>query len=180
MIDSREPKDGDFVEYVDKLVRMPRGATHPMAGGAPGEVARETKPSLDGPNALIEGLRRILIERTRTPGGGDNTRTPSGGDTAWGPGGRDATASPAPGAKPAPLAPRTIAAPQRARAGAANEAAVAISRTMRRIASLAIFAGVVLLAMSFADDPPLEIDPIVGIALLVGAAVLKRIAKGIA
>ncbi len=162
MIDSNEPKDGDFVRYVDDLVRMPRGAAHPMVGGAPGEVARDNKPSLDGPNALIEGLRRILVERTRTPGSGD------------------ATASPTPGAKPAPIAPRTIPAPQRARSGAANEAAVTISRAIRRIASLAIFAGVVLLAMSFADDPPLAVDPIVGIALLVGAAVLKRISKGIA
>ncbi|MCL4747500.1 MAG: hypothetical protein KJZ83_19105 [Burkholderiaceae bacterium] len=174
MIDSNEPKDGDFVRYVDDLMRMPRGVAPVMGGRSPGEAARDTKTLLASPKTLIEGLRKVLVEAQRVQAQRGGTQGAGGADSS------------APGAKPAPLAPHkmpaphTMSAPRRARAGTATSAAAGISRAISRVASFAIFAAVVLLAMSFADDPPLEIDPFVGIALLVGAAVLKRVSRGIA
>jgi len=62
VIDSSEPKDGDFVTYVEKLVRLPAGARLPAEGASPGEVTR------DRPNR--GRLGQVIRTSPSRPGGG--------------------------------------------------------------------------------------------------------------
>ena len=176
MIESNEPRDGDFVRYVDELMRRSPGAPLPQAPG-PGEVVPAARGERE---SLLQTLRDVLTNRAGAP---PRTGTPppagSGPDSARLPAPERAQA-PATARSPAPMQPRTVPSSARTRAGGASAESAMVARVLARIASIASFAGVVLLAMSFADEPPVPIDPIVGIALLAGAAVVRRIARGLA
>lgn len=172
MIDSGEPRDGDFVRYVDELTRRPPGASLPQAPG-PGEVV---PPARGERESLLQTLRDVLTNRAGTPPSAGSDQASAGLPAPP----RTTSRAPASAHPPAPLQPRPVPSSARTRAGNTGPDAAMVGRVLTRLASIAIFAGVVLLAMSFAEDPPVPIDPIVGVALLAGAAIVKRIARGLA
>ncbi len=202
MIDAGEPKDGDFVRYVEELVRMPHGASLPK-GYAPGEVLKSTRGQRE---SLLQTLRDVLTNRDATqqrgratpgatgfpaPSGAHNADLPPSGMHPGGmlPAGASSSGTPHAGTPhagtphtgmPHAGTPRPLPTLSRKRSSSQPGDTAVVARLLGRLASIAIFVGVVLLAMSFAEDPPVPIDPIVGIAMLAGAAVVKRIAKGIA
>lgn len=129
MIDSSEPKDGDFVAYVEKLVRLPAGARPPAEGASPGEVTR------DQPD------RGRLARRIRTP----DSRPGGGGGPA------------------AHIEQAT------------HDVVRKVARVLGRVATLMLVAGIALTAIAFADHPPFHVDPMVGVVLAVGGALVRRL-----
>ena len=124
MIDSNEPRNGDFVTYVENLVRLPKGAGLPAEGASPGQVPRDRPAAKAG--------------------------------SRWGRSG-------------AGSAPPDIEQ-------LARGAARTIGRVLGRVATFMLIAGIALLAISFADNPPFHVDPMLGIFLAVGGALLRRLA----
>lgn len=126
MIDSSEPKDGDFVAYVERLVRLPEGARLPAQDPAPGQVSRR-KPQDDGM------VRTIRDAPARAPRGAQIDET-------------------------------------------VRDAVRAIARILGRVATVMLIAGIGLLAISFADDPPFHVDPMAGAVLAVAGGLVRRLA----
>jgi hypothetical protein len=154
MIDAREPKNGDFVSYVENLSKMPVGQSLPHApddafghgsgggsakapGPAPGAGAQrghEASPILNAESAkrAIQELLKARSERLGTSG-------PAG-----------------------------------------HEFSHQVGRVLSRVAAIATLAGIALIAMSFSDSPPFFADPVLGIGLVVMGAVANRLSRKLA
>ena len=159
MIDSNEPKNGDFVTYVEKLVRLPPGARLPAQGASPGEVTS------DRPNrGRLAQMIRTSVARAGDAGGraqsataAQSARTAEGTSaaSAWGHG----------GGRPAAYVEQ-----------AAREVVRTVARVLGRVATVMLVVGIGLVAIAFADDPPFRVDPMVGVILAVAGGLIKRLA----
>lgn len=149
MIDSREPKNGDFASYVEGL-----------SGHPPGEVPSGMRARKIGrdPMARARPLRGPLAESLRARANSARSRTEASEHQAAG------AQPPGAGDPRAGDAARPLDAP----------GADAPMRTAARIATVA---GIVLFGLSLLDDPPYFADPAAGILLLVAGAILRRIAR---
>jgi hypothetical protein len=154
MIDAREPKNGDFVSYVENLSKMPVGQTLTSAAD----------------DAFGHGAGR----------GGAKAQG-SAGPAASGPG---HGASPMPNAENAKRAIQEMLKARRERLGTAGPAGQEFShqvaKVLSRVAAIATLAGIALVAMSFTDEPPFFADPVLGIGLVVMGAVANRLSRKLA
>jgi len=199
MIDASEPKNGDFVAYVEQFVRLPQGMVVPPELRSPGQAL--------GRGGFAELAKRLEQGAVRSetrggPGAADGTNSPpwrpswiaksspeSDGDTArvaapgaiapagsaWGHStdGRAPARGGAVPRSPAPAGPPDLDQ-------LARTAARALARLGRRFASILLFAGLALLALSFADQDFIPIDPVPGVGLVAAGAILRRIASKVA
>lgn len=159
MIDAREPKNGDFVAYVEQFVRLPQGMVVPPELRSPGQVL--------GRGGFVELAKRL--ERGPAP----RAIEPAG--NAWGhsPQGRTPARVGSAPRSPAAAGPPDIEE-------IARTAARALARLGRRFASILLLAGLALIALSFADQDFIPIDPVPGVGLVAAGAILRRIASKVA
>jgi hypothetical protein len=152
MIDAREPKNGDFVSYVEKLAKMPVGQVLPPASD----------------DAFGHGAGRAGAGTPRQGGGARPAPAP--------PQGRDAE-----DARRAHKEMLEARREKLAGAGpAGREFAHQVSAVLRRVAAFATFAGIAMVALSFTDEPPFFAQPVLGIGLVVIGAVANRLSRKLA
>lgn len=183
MIDSSEPKDGDFVAYVERLVRLPEGARLPEQDAAPGQVSGARREG----EGLVRVVRDALAQPRRgstpvdAPPAAEVARTAQS-DAHWGRTGAspfDADTS----LFGSPTRDTPAAAGRAGRRGtgtdvekAARDAVRALARILGRVATVMLIAGIGLLAIAFADHPPFRVDPMAGAVLAVAGGLIKRLA----
>jgi hypothetical protein len=200
MIESNEPKDGDFVTYVEKLVRLPEGMRLPSGGASPGEVGRGEsvwsgilKPAAGGERARRKEREQAARHQTDAQKASKLAELAGSGAQAWGRsvagmfGDKASTAQPSSGSGAGDGAfgqsTAQASASRAARRAApldAEAAARMIAKFVTRLGSFLVFVGIALIAMSFADRPPIEVDPAAGIVLTAVGAVIRRVAGRIA
>ena len=185
MIDSREPKDGDYARYVESLVNAPKaqqlpeapsngwghggGAVAPGAGqgvaqdATPGAVPGRFPRQAAGPDA---GATRP--DASRLDGGA--TRRDTGA-------GRHDAGATRPDAGASPLDGESLEMRLERLRRTLPEASAGLPRLMRRIAGFASFAGIALIVLSFAGNPPFFAHPVAGILLIAAGAFLRGLAR---
>ncbi len=182
MIDANEPEGGDYVRYLDRLVNASHQASQQQVRQA--QTGRNDSRPSEPPQQALR-MPRVPAHKLPDTATGTAKASPDIGwgqskDTAWG-------ASTVSGA-PAPLGQAqareaAVAALQqtlearRARLRAALPGAAAgLAHALRRIATVASFAGIVMIAAFFVDEPPFFASPFAGILLLAAGGFLRRIA----
>jgi hypothetical protein len=195
VIESNEPKDGDFVTYVEKMVRLPEGMRLPSNESSPGEVDRRGSVRKWAGLARPESARQPRTRHETDAQKASKLAELAGGSAqAWGRsvgallGDKGDAGSPAGGVDHArddvfaqsPGQDRRSAASRRLRAIDAEEAARIVAKLVARLGSLMVIAGIALLAMSFADRPFFAVDPVAGVGLTAMGAVFRRLAGKVA
>ncbi len=190
MIDSNEPKDGDFVAYVEKLVRLPEGMRLPSGEGSPGEVAR--RDTVRKWSAVVKpapGHEPAARHETDPQRASKLAELAAGSGQAWGRSVTDLFGERA-GATQGPTGDDGASevfgqSSARARASRASrrvapldveQAARMLARLVRRVGALMVIGGLALIAASFADRPLFQVDPAVGVVLTAMGAVFTRLA----
>lgn len=163
MIETHEPKNGDFAAYVENLSRMPAGATIGGGGLAPGEQESTEAASR---RRQVKALRDKLLARQQKSaadsGAGQAESVPPG---LFGRSGAAGTAG--------------NAAPGRATPAEAGAAAAGFARLVGRIGSTLVLAGVVLIGLGLMDDPPWQPDFGFAVQVLVMGLVARFISQAI-
>ena len=190
MIESNEPKDGDFVAYVEKLVRLPEGMRLPASDGSPGEVAR--RDTLRKWSAVVKpdpGREPAARHDTDPQRAHKLAELAAGSAQAWGRSVTDlfgertgtgtaqrSASDDAAGEVFGQASSRASRAARRAAPLDVEQAARALARLVRSVGSLMVIGGLALIAASFADMPLFQADPAVGIVLTAMGAVFRRLA----
>lgn len=181
MIDSREPKDGDYASYVESLVNAPQAqqlpdapstgwghggnaafqgdASEALPGAVPGRFPRQAA----GPDAGATRPDAMRLD------GGATRRDAGEGRHGAGATRPDAGASPHDGDSLEMRLERLRRTLPAASAG--------LPRLVRRIAGFASFAGIALIALSFTGNPPFFAHPVPGILLIAAGAFLRGLAR---
>ncbi len=190
MIDWNEPKDGDFVTYVENLVKLPEGMRVASNDASPGEVGRgrpmrqrlidRVKPVSEQLQAGASGTDAVTARKLAESAGN--------GAQAWG---RSVES----------IFGNAERGPQRADAGddahgfgrstagaaARREATLDTEQVARflakwigRVGNFMILVGIALVAVSFAERPFFNVDPGTGMVATVVGAVLRRLAGKVA
>ncbi len=155
MIETHEPKNGDFAAYVENLSRMPAGASVGGIGLAPGE--QSSGESAASRRQQVKALREALKARQQQAAKADAGASP---DSLFGrapPHGTAATTAEAAGQMPPAL----------------GALAGGLARLIGRVASVMVFAGVVLIGLSLIDDAPFRPDLGFAIQVLVMGLVAR-------
>lgn len=159
MIDASEPKDGDFVRYVETMVRLPAGVKLPDQGEGPGSTVRMGRRE--------RALQKLRAAATEAPRAADLARSASR-DGQWG---RAVEQAPAMGRHGAHRPGSATNIEQ-----AAQQAVRVLLVAVRRIGTVMLIAGAALLAISFADEPPFGANPMPGFALMFAGALMRGLA----
>jgi hypothetical protein len=186
VIDWNEPKDGDFVTYVEKLVKLPAGMRVASNEGSPGEVGRgrpmrqrlvdRVKPVSQQPQAGASGTEAVTARKLAESAGGAAQAWGRSVDSLFGNAEREPQRADA--GDDADVLGRSTA-----RAAARREAALDTEQVARflakwigRVGNFMILVGIALVAVSFAERPFFDVDPGIGMVATVVGAVLRRLA----
>lgn len=166
MIDSSEPKDGDYVRYVESLVNAPKAQQLQevqSTGWGHGADAGTTRDAVPGaaPGRFPRQAARADAGATRPDAGG---APPDAGETR-------------PHRGSGPLHADSLEARLEQLRRTLPATSPGLPHQMRRIAGFATFAGIALIALSFADAPPFFAHPAPGILLVAAGAFLRRFAR---
>ncbi|MEK9774706.1 MAG: hypothetical protein VW339_00915 [Quisquiliibacterium sp.] len=151
LVDAREPKNGDFVKYVEQFVQLPQGVSAsdaapplpPSSGiGAGGDWGNSGTGKAEKRRSEPVSMPRPL----RKPERGAQQASPGAGQTF-------------------DLEAEMLRAFDK------------LASSIPGISSLLIFAGIGLLALSFSSFKPFPLDPEPGIGLLIVGLVLRRLAR---
>ena len=153
MINSQEPKDGDFARYVENLSNLAPGQGQVIGPRAPGSQSDiDAQPRRE----QLKALRKAIDDRKQQA-------------LARGPGslfGRSAGST---------AADHTAAVPPEL-----SSALAGLGRFVTRLASLAVVAGVVLIGLSFIDELPFQLDPTTGLQVLAVGIVMRFMSRAFA
>jgi hypothetical protein len=185
MIDSREPKDGDYASYVESLVSAPKaqqipetpptGWGHGGGAGAPG-AAPGALPG-DPAGAVPGGFPRQAAGPHAGATRPDATRLDGGATRREAGGARPTAGATRPDASAGPLDGESLEMRLERLRRALPVASAGLPHLLRRIAGFATFAGIALIALSFSEDPPFFAHPFGGILLITAGAFLRRLAR---
>lgn len=159
MIDASEPKDGDFVRYVESMVRLPAGVRLPDQSEGPGSTMRVSRRE--------RAMQKMRAAASEAPRAADLARS-AGREGQWGPSVEQAPASGRSGAQRPGFTTNIEQA--------AQQAVRVLLIAVRRIGTVMLVAGAALLAISFADESPLGANPIPGFALMFAGALMRGLA----
>ena len=179
MIDSNEPKNGDYVTYVENLVRLPEGMRIASDERSPGEVGRggafrDRLTGVQNGQSAPSGTQAMKSSRLAELAGGSAQ--------AWGRSVGSVFGHPARGSEDAghDAFGRGRSSQRAVSKGSPTldieQAARTLAKVVGRVGGVMVLAGLALLAMTFADAPLFDVDPGVGIALAVTGAVLRKVA----
>lgn len=195
MIDSREPKDGDYASYVESLVNAPKAQQLPEApstgwghGGdaaAPGALPGEAPGAVPGrfPRQAARpdsGATRPDAGATRPDAGAtrpDANRLDGGATRRDAGAGRQHAGATRPDAGAGPLDAESLEMRLERLRRTLPAASAGLPRLFRRIAGFASFAGIALIVLSFAGNPPFFAHPVPGILLIAAGAFLRGLAR---
>lgn len=183
MIDASEPKDGDYVRYVEALVNAPKaqqlqetsaggwghGAEAPERGrgGTAGAAAGQpTGQQSTGTTAQRFPRQVAYPDAGATRPDAGHARPDAG------------TTRPEPGSAHSPGESLEARLQQLQRLQATLAASPgALPQLLRRIAGFASFAGIAMILLSFTDDPPFFAHPVPGILLIAVGAFLRGLPR---
>jgi len=148
MLDTQEPKNGDFARYVENLSRLPPGQGQVIGPRAPGSQSDEdARPRRE----QLKALRKALEERAQQAA----TAAP---DSLFG---RAAGARPAVNALPA-------------QAGAALSG---LGRLASGVSTVLVVLGVVLIGLSLMDDLPWRPELDTAVQFLVAGFIVRFVSR---
>lgn len=155
MIDAGEPKDGDYVRYLDALTNA--STSQAAEGLAPGRAA--------------EAAARRSARRARAAGTAPGHVQPPPAQPAKTTGGR-------PKAEQARQLQETLDARLNQLRNALPDASGSgPAHFVRQAGRFAFIAGIALIVLSFTDHAPFFADPVTGLVLIASSAFLKRLAR---
>ena len=168
MMDAREPKDGDFVTYVENLVRLPtaQGMQPPSSVATPerGDTAKDraSQSAWGHAGGMQAGIERLPEPVRKVLEAKDGNAAKQVLQAVL-------------------QARRASAAKSRSQAGQSHaDPSDSASRTIGQVATIATILGIALIALSFAPDAPFFADPVLGITLLVAGAIARRLSRKLA
>lgn len=192
MIDSREPKDGDYASYVESLVNAPKAQQLPEApstgwghggdaaapGSLPGVLPGEAPGAV--PGRFPRQAARPDAAANRPDAGAtrpDASRLDGGATRRDAGAGRQHAGATRPDAGGSPLDAESLEMRLERLRRTLPVASAGLPRLFRRIAGFASFAGIALIVLSFAGNPPFFAHPVPGILLIAAGAFLRGLAR---
>ncbi len=150
MINSQEPKDGDFARYIENLSKLAPGQSQVIGPRAPGSQsdidAQPRREQLKALRKAIEDRKQQVLASAQ-----DSLFGRSAGSTA---------------------AHHSAAVPPEL-----SSTFTGLGNLTARLASLAVVAGVVLIGLSFLDELPFQIDPTTGLQVLAVGIVMRFMSR---
>jgi hypothetical protein len=186
VIDWNEPKDGDFVTYVEKLVKLPAGMRLASNDASPGEVGRgrpvrqrlvdRVRPASEPAQAGASGTEPVTARKLAETAGGGAQAWGRSVDSVFGTAERLSQRADAGDGAHALGRSTARAAARREATLDTEQVARFLAKWIGRVGNFMILVGIALVAVSFAERPLFDVDPGIGMVATVVGAVLRRIA----